>query len=104
MTTDSICPESGQSGPRASFIAGAVKCGFTEVQASWLWTAIPFHPLVEEWKDARSREVVTEYYAQSRCGVYLGGEQPAPIRCDIRGQHQEHVGLKDGGEQVLWPS
>ena len=32
------------------WIASAVGAGFTAAQAEWLWTAIPCHPLVEEWK------------------------------------------------------
>jgi hypothetical protein len=36
--------------PRAGFVASAVAAGFTEAQAEFLWTAIPFHPLNEEWK------------------------------------------------------
>lgn len=35
---------------KENFIAGAVAAGFTEQQAAFLWTAIPFHPLTEEWK------------------------------------------------------
>ena len=45
MTTDPRAVD-----PRASFIAGAVAAGFSEAQAEFLWTGIPFHPLVSEWK------------------------------------------------------
>lgn len=64
---DAKSPDSGKNGPRASFIAGSVASGFTEKQAEWLWTAIPFHPLVEEWKDSQHEKIVHEYAGSIAC-------------------------------------
>ena len=52
------------------WIASAVGAGFTPAQAEWLWTAIPFHPLVEEWKTNRHRDVLNEFLRDS--GALIG--------------------------------
>lgn len=57
--------------PRASFIAGAVAAGFSEKQAEFLWTGIPFHPLVEGWKGRPMRIPTTPLGPVEAAQFYL---------------------------------
>lgn len=59
--------------PRAGFIASAVEAGFTEKQAEWMWTAIPFHPLVEEWKRDDVGRDLNDKLAHAANEKYMNG-------------------------------
>lgn len=54
---------------KSDWIAGAVRAGFSPEQAEYLWMAIPFHPLVEEWKHTR-RDMLNETLCDS--GAFIG--------------------------------
>lgn len=69
---------------RASFIAGATAAGFTEPQAGFLWTAIPFHPLVGEWKRERGRDVLNETLRDAGCFAGSHAEGLFPIQIDSK--------------------